>query len=106
MDWSTSQTPDALIGHPQGRVDESSWELFLAALNTGIAEAAAAHLPLVVDLAGIPYMSSRGLRVLTLALREGKARSVAIALARPNERMREILAISRYDKIFEVRETL
>ena len=28
--------------------------------------------------------------------------AVAITLAGPNERMREILAISRYDKLFEI----
>jgi hypothetical protein len=29
-----------------------------------------------------------------------------LTLARPNERMREILAISRYDKIFTVSDAL
>lgn len=106
MEWSTSRTPGALVGHPAGRIDETSWEAFLAALNAAIAEAAEARLPLILDLSGIPYMSSRGLRVLTLARREGSARSVDITLAQPNERMREILAISRYDKIFDVRQTI
>jgi anti-sigma B factor antagonist/stage II sporulation protein AA (anti-sigma F factor antagonist) len=46
-------------------------------------------------------MSSRGLRALTIARREA-GEAVAIRLARPNPRMREILAISRYDKLFEV----
>ena len=46
-------------------------------------------------------MSSRGLRALTLAKREAGADG-AITLAAPNDRMREILAISRYDKLFKV----
>ena len=61
----------------------------------------AAGQPLVIDLAGLDYMSSRGLRALTMAKREA-GEAVKITLAAPNSRMREILAISRYDKLFEV----
>jgi anti-sigma B factor antagonist len=46
------------------------------------------------------------LRVLTLARREAEAHKIAFTLARPNERMREILAISRYDKIFKIEDSL
>ena len=65
------------------------------------AAAAAGGAPLVVDLSGLDYMSSRGLRALTMAKREA-GDVVKISLASPNDRMREILAISRYDKLFEV----
>ena len=106
MDWTTTRTDEALIGHPTGRIDEGSWEELNTALDSAIAEAADAGLAFLIDLAGVPYMSSRGLRVLTLARREAMARSVPIALARPNDRMREILAISRYDKIFEIRPAI
>jgi anti-anti-sigma factor len=51
-------------------------------------------------------MSSRGLRALTIGKREADAAGVRIALASPNEIMREILAISRYDKLFVVAETV
>ncbi len=46
-------------------------------------------------------MVSRGLRALTLAQREADP-DTAVILAAPNERMREILQISRYDKMFKV----
>ena len=58
-------------------------------------------IELVVDLTGLDYMSSRGLRALTMAKREA-GDTVRITLAAPNDRMREILAISRYDKLFDV----
>jgi anti-anti-sigma regulatory factor len=51
-------------------------------------------------------MSSRGLRALTVAKREGDEARVAIVLASPNDIMREILAISRYDKLFAIIETI
>lgn len=102
MEWSSYTTASMLVGAGRGRVDEASWESFQAGIETAIAEAAASRLPLVIDLDGIDYMSSRGLRVLTLAKRAAEAANVGLTLARPNARMREILAISRYDRIFAV----
>ena len=106
MEWSNRKTAKAFIGAGKGRVDEASWESFLSEINAAIVEAAAMGLPLVIDLAGIEYMSSRGLRVLTLAKRAADAENVGLTLARPNERMIEILAISRYDRIFSVTKEL
>jgi anti-anti-sigma regulatory factor len=50
-------------------------------------------------------MSSRGLRALTMAKQEGIGAGVSIRLAAPNDVMREILAISRYDRLFAVDPT-
>lgn len=102
MEWSSYKTASAIIGAGQGRVDEASWQSFHDGLGVAIAEAVALGLPLVIDLDGIDYMSSRGLRVLTLAKRAAEAANVGLTLARANARMREILAISRYDRIFTV----
>ncbi|WP_156679582.1 STAS domain-containing protein [Sphingomonas profundi] len=106
MDWSDSAVGDALVGRPEGRVDEGSWETFLGGITQRVGNAADAGRRFVLDLSGVDYMSSRGLRVLTLAKREADARGVALSLACPNDRMREILAISRYDKIFAVADAL
>lgn len=102
MEWSNRRTANALVGAGQGRVDEASWESFHAEIGGAIDQAANLGLPLVIDLDGIAYMSSRGLRVLTLAKRAAETAKVGLTLARPNARMREILAISRYDRIFTV----
>lgn len=106
MDITSSRTADALVVRPIGRIDETQWEAFRDALTTALDEAAASGLALVIDLGAVPYMSSRGLRVLTIARREAGERSTGIALARPSPQMREILAISRYDKIFEIHDTI
>ena len=67
-----------------------------------LCDASAAGGRIVLDLSGITYMSSRGLRVLTLAQRRGADAGASIVLARPGQTMREILAISRYDQVFRV----
>ncbi|HEY3947646.1 STAS domain-containing protein [Phenylobacterium sp.] len=102
MDWQLEREGSRFVGRVKGRVDETTWEAFSQALIAAVKDAAAAGgAPLVVDLSGLDYMSSRGLRALTMARREA-GEAVAISLASPNARMREILAISRYDKLFEV----
>lgn len=107
LEWTTERRGNALIVSPSGRVDETTATDFAERLAAEVLEAKAAGAgQLVVDLAGIGYMSSRGLRGLTLTQRKGTENGVTIVLARPNEIMREILAISRYDKVFKVSEGL
>ena len=101
MDWELKRAEGRLVGGPRGRVDETSWEAFYTNLVAAVREAAATGSELVVDLKHLDYMSSRGLRALTIAKREA-GDAVRISLASPNDRMREILAISRYDKLFNI----
>ncbi len=106
MEWESRTTGAALVGAPNGCIDENSWQSFQDALIAAVSDAASAGLPLLLDLAGVKYMSSKGLRVLTIAKREADAAGVTLTLARPNDRIREILAISHYDRIFPVSYTL
>ena len=105
LNWQLRNAGDRLVGAPDGRVDETTWEAFSSHLTAAVRDAAAAGLPLVVDLTQLDYMSSRGLRALTIAKREA-GEDVQITLAAPNERMREILAISRYDKLFRIADSI
>lgn len=105
LSWQLRNAGDRLVGAPEGRVDETTWEAFSGHLIAAVHDAAAAGLPLVVDLSRLEYMSSRGLRALTIGRREA-GDAVKITLAAPNERMREILAISRYDKLFTIADSV
>ena len=107
MDVTFDPAREALIARPVGRVDESTWEAFAAALSDGIRQAADEDREiLIIDLSRIDYMSSRGLRALTTIKARGIAAGVTTKLAAPNEIMREILAISRYDRLFDVADSL
>ena len=107
MEVSYGLSPEAVVVAPVGRVDEASWEEFAAHLTTGVTQAAdQSRRTLIIDLSGIEYMSSRGLRALTMAKQEGIGAGVSVRLAAPNDVMREILAISRYDRLFAVDDRL
>ena len=107
MDYALDCRDDAVIVSVRGRVDEASWTAFGAGLSQAIEQARQARLEhVVIDLAELDYMSSRGLRALTVAKREGEEARVMLSLASPNDVMREILAISRYDKLFVITDTI
>ncbi|MGH6729193.1 MAG: STAS domain-containing protein [Sphingomicrobium sp.] len=107
MDYSLERSDEAIIVRVTGRVDESTWVAFGAGLSEAIQLARQSRIgAVIIDLAALDYMSSRGLRALTVAKREGDEASIAISLASPNEVMREILAISRYDKLFTITDTV
>ncbi len=101
MEWQVETSTSALIGRPIGKIDETTWEVFQARLLEAVATAAAASLPLILDLSQLDYMSSRGLRVLKIA-KDAAGAGAPIILAAPNDRMRQIIEISRYDMLFKV----
>ena len=106
MEWSEEARDGAIVASPKGRIDESTANGFGSDLEAAVGRAADGAAKLVIDCSGIAYMSSRGLRALTLAKRKADAAGVKIVLAAPNAIVREILAISRYDKLFGVTDSV
>lgn len=101
MDWQLDVSGPALIGRPIGKVDETTWEQFQTHLLAAVRDAAAKGEGLILDLSQLDYMSSRGLRVLKIA-KDAAGAGAPIILAAPNDRMRQIIEISRYDMLFKV----
>jgi len=106
MMWTQEVREGAIVAVPRGKIDESTAQAFGTSLEEAVGHAADAAARLVLDCSGIDYMSSRGLRALTLAKRKADGAGVKILLAAPNGVVREILAISRYDKLFGVTDTV
>ena len=107
MDVECRSADGILVAAVHGRVDEASWQEFAERMSEAIDQAAAAkQSEVMLDLTDLDYMSSRGLRVLTMAKKQAEASGISITLAAPNEIMREILAISRYDKLFHISDTV
>ena len=107
MELSCRSADGILVAAVQGRVDESTWEAFAESMSAAIDQAVAEKLTeVMLDLTNLDYMSSRGLRVLTMAKRQADAAGLTLTLAAPNEVMREILAISRYDKLFHISDSV
>jgi|694.fasta_scaffold01315_51 anti-sigma B factor antagonist len=56
-----------------------------------------------IDLSGLDYVSSAGLRVLLVAAKAAKGKGGKVVLSSPKPAILEVLKISGFDKILEVR---
>ena len=99
MDLVSARHGDTLVLSPRGRIDHASAEAFKAALEPHLA-ASGPGRPLVLDLGGVDYIASIGLRVLMLASRQARAQGGTIAVAALQPLVREIFEISKFTLVF------
>jgi anti-sigma B factor antagonist len=57
---------------------------------------------LVLELSGVEYMSSAGLRAMVASLRECKKHRGDLRLANPSERMSDVLNLAGLDSVFSI----
>jgi anti-sigma B factor antagonist len=91
---------------PKGRLDHENCEPFRAELAGHLDAAVRAGEPLVLDMSGLEYVSSAGLRCLMLAAKEASARQGRVMVAAMQPVVAEIFQISRFNLVFEVFPTL
>jgi anti-anti-sigma factor len=101
MELVSKRFADTIVLSPQGRIDHATADQFKAALAPHLA-AAATRNPLVIDLTGVEYISSAGLRVLMLASKQAKAQGCALAVCGLQPVVREIFEISRFNLVLQV----
>ena len=92
----------ALVLSPQGRIDNDTAQGFQARLLAGLT---APGSVVVVDLAGVEYMSSAGLRALMVASKQAKANQGRVGVAALQSVVKEIFAISRFSFVVPVFDT-
>jgi anti-anti-sigma factor len=92
----------ALLVSVSGRVDHRSAAQLEQALADAVAAPAEAPGGVVLDFAGVEYISSVGLRVLMVAARQLRDRSATLAIAALQPVVAEIFAISRFDRVLAV----
>jgi anti-anti-sigma factor len=89
----------AVVVSPHGRIDHATAEAFRAALEPHL-ERCRPGRPLVLDLTGVDYVASVGLRVLMLAARQAKAQGGTLGVASLGPLVREIFEISKFTLVF------
>lgn len=103
MELSVEEMPDGVTKATlSGRMDidgAASIDLRFGAL------AAAAH-GLVVDMAGVSFLASMGIRTLMLSARNMRARGRRIALVNPQPNVEKVLRASGVDEVMPIFDNL
>jgi anti-sigma B factor antagonist len=84
-----------------GRIDSSNAAEFEGSLREMMGNS---RHNLVLNLSGVTYMSSAGLRTLVSTLKECKRKNGDVRLAAPSERVAEVLSLAGLDSLFKVYE--
>ena len=106
MELVSKRFADTAVVFPQGRIDHATAEQFKGALASHLATCATGRGRLVIDMTGVEYISSVGLRVLMLASKQAKAQGCTLAVCGLQPVVREIFDISRFNLVLSVFPTL
>ena len=99
----TSQTyADTLVIMPAGRLDHDNCDEFRAGLQPHVDSGARDGRGIVLDLSGLEYISSAGLRCFMLSAREARNQGGRVLLAALRPVVAEIFQISRFNMLFEI----
>jgi anti-sigma B factor antagonist len=81
-----------------GRIDSSNAAQFDSVLK----EVVSRKHNVVLEMGGVEYISSAGLRAIVALLRECKKHKGDVRLATPSDRVVEVLALAGLDTLFDV----
>lgn len=102
MEIQAEREGRTLTAKATGRVDGVNASEFEQTLRDAIEEEDAA---VILDLAGITYLSSAGLRAILLTARSLSQRKAKFLLCSPSAPIREVFEISGFDKIIPVHDS-
>jgi anti-anti-sigma factor len=103
MDLSPRQFADAIILTPRARIDHASSEGFRDSLLAGLGPGGGV---VVLDLSGVPYIASTGLRAVLVGGKQVKAQGGRLVLAGLQPSVREVFDITRFSAMFPVFPTV
>jgi len=102
MELNTRRVGNIIVASPSGRIDHATADPFSQALGTHVAQCAAGGPAIVLDMSGVDYISSVGLRALMVAAKQVKTQGGRIAVAALTPMVREVFQISRFHLVFDL----
>lgn len=106
MNVGSRRYANALVVKVSGRLDQDTCEAFRGQLTGFVGEAGQQRGAVVLDLSGLEYVSSAGLRCFMLASREAKTKNARVMVAALQPMVAEIFAISHFNLVFQVYPTV
>ncbi|HUQ29655.1 MAG TPA: STAS domain-containing protein [Usitatibacter sp.] len=102
MNVTSRRFANAVVLRVDGRLDQDTCSGFTRELMTYVDTIAHGGGAIILDLAGLEYVSSAGLRCFMLASRQAKAQSGRIFVAALQPMVAEIFEISHFNLVFQV----
>jgi len=102
VEINISRSENVSLIEASGRIDSMTANEFGTALSSEVNEG---QVYLVLDLSGVDYMSSAGLREMVNTLKKVKRASGDLRIAQPSDRVREVLEMAGLDTIFNIYNT-
>ena len=106
MNVSSRRFANAVVLRVEGRLDQDTCVGFTSDLMKYVDSASGDGGAVVLDLSGLEYVSSAGLRCFMLASRQAKAHHARIAVAALQPMVSEIFEISHFNLVFQVFPTV
>lgn len=110
MNVSARRFANAVVLQVKGRLDQDTCEAFRSELVREVEGTARDGGAAVLDLSGLEYVSSAGLRCFMMASRQAKAQGGRIFVASMQPMVAEIFSIGHFNLVFQtfptVREAL
>jgi anti-anti-sigma factor len=105
MNVSSRRFANTVVLRVEGRLDQDTCVAFTTDLMKSV-DVASDSGAVVLDLSGLEYVSSAGLRCFMLASRQAKANHARIAVAALQPMVSEIFEISHFNLVFQVFPTV
>ncbi len=102
MALASARFADTIVLSPTGRIDHETAEAFREALLAQIVTCTAGQDHVVLDLGGVDYIASAGLRALMLAARQAKAKGGRLVVGALQPVVKEVFDITRFALVLDV----
>lgn len=106
MQVNIQETETVIELAPQGRIDQAGAPVFQEALLAHVDNCKDGGHVILVDMGGVDFISSVGLRAFMIASKTTRPQQGRILVAAMNDVVREVFQISRFDKVVECHDTL
>jgi anti-anti-sigma factor len=105
MDCRAQEIANVILVQVAGRIDHTTAQAFENALLPLLDSCSGEGKKALLDLSGVAYMSSAGLRVLTLAAKQCRKQNGEIVVAALQPLLQEVFRIGRLETVFKVFKT-
>jgi anti-anti-sigma factor len=106
MECQAQETAHVILVRVTGRIDHRTAEAFEHTLLPLLDDCSGEGKKALLDLSGVVYMSSAGLRVLTLAAKQCRKQNGEIVVAALQPLLQEVFRIGRFELVFKVFTTV